>query len=153
MAFWSKPFIKVAQFIVLVVPLWSHAESGPGTLVLLELSGLGEASGDLYIAVYDAEANWLSDDTYLDKKVAIADALEGDLVRTEVVLPPGEYAVSIFHDRNNNGELDTNFIGMPKEPIAMSNNARPKFGPPKYEDAVFSVGDEQVTQKIIMNEL
>ena len=153
MAFWSKPFIKVAQFIVLVVPLWSHAESGPGTLVLLELSGLGEASGDLYIAVYDAEANWLGDDTYLDKKVAIADALEGELVRTEVVLPPGEYAVSIFHDRNNNGELDTNFIGMPKEPIAMSNNARPKFGPPKYEDAVFSVGDEQVTQKIIMNEL
>ena len=153
MAFWSKPLIKVAQFFVLVVPLWSHAESGPGTLVLLELSGLGEASGDLYIAVYDTEASWLGDDTYLDKKVAIADALEGDLVRTEVVLPPGEYAVSIFHDRNNNGELDTNFIGMPKEPIAMSNNARPKFGPPKYEDAVFSVGDEQVTQKIIMNEL
>ena len=63
-------------------------------------------------------------------------------------LPPGEYALSIFYDKNDNGELDTNFIGIPKEPVALSNNARPSFGPPKYKDAVFTLGDETVVQRI-----
>ena len=30
-------------------------------------------------------------------------------------LPEGEYAISLFHDENENKELDTNFIGIPKE--------------------------------------
>ena len=53
----------------------------------------------------------------------------------------------MFYDANNNGKLDTNFIGIPKEPVALSNNARPKFGPPKYKDAVFAVGAEPVIQR------
>jgi uncharacterized protein (DUF2141 family) len=63
-------------------------------------------------------------------------------------LQPGEYAFSIFYDSNNNGKLDTNFIGIPKEPLALSNGARPKFGPPRYEDAVFQVGEKLVVQRL-----
>jgi uncharacterized protein (DUF2141 family) len=85
--------------------------------------------------------------------VVIADARDGDLVWAEMHLPPGEYALSIFYDSNDNGELDTNFIGIPKEPVALSNNARPKFGPPKYKDAVFTLGEEPLTQSISMEEI
>lgn len=116
--------------------------------VKLVLSGLGHAAGNVYIAVYDSEDTWLGDDTVLEKKVVIADALEGELVLTELQLPPGDYALSVFYDSNNNGELDTNFIGIPREPVALSNNARPKFGPPKYKDAVFTLGSEPVIQRI-----
>jgi uncharacterized protein (DUF2141 family) len=46
-------------------------------------------------------------------------------------VPYGEYAVGVFHDLNKNGELDTNFIGFPKEDMAISNNAKggPLGGP------------------------
>ncbi len=116
--------------------------------VHLEIAGLKDASGDIYIAVYDSDDDWLGEETVLQQKVVIGDALDGEVVRTELLLPAGEYAISIYYDVNNNGELDTNFIGIPKEPVALSNNARPSFGPPKYEDAVFTLGSEPVVQQI-----
>ena len=123
------------------------------TALNLELTGLQDASGDLYIAVYDSKDTWLGDDVVMSQKVVIADALDGEVVRYQLQLAPCEYALSIFHDENNNGELDTNFIGIPKEPVALSNNARPKFGPPKYKDAVFTLGEEPYTQNISMEDI
>lgn len=65
-------------------------------------------------------------------------------------LPPGEYAVSVIHDENDNDALDTNFLGIPKEGIGTSNNAKARFGPPKFRDAKFTVRDADVTQRITM---
>lgn len=65
-------------------------------------------------------------------------------------LPPGKYALSLFHDENGNYALDTNFIGIPKEGVAASNNAKGRFGPPKFKDAVFDVGTETVRQTLRM---
>ena len=47
--------------------------------------------------------------------------------------------MSSFYDKNGNGKLDTNFLGIPKEPTAMSNNAKGSFGPPKFKDAKFTL--------------
>ena len=52
-------------------------------------------------------------------------------------LKPGTYAVSFIHDENENGKLDTNFIGIPTEGYGASNDARARFGPPKWADAKF----------------
>lgn len=54
-------------------------------------------------------------------------------------LPAGEYAVSVAHDENGNGEVDTNWIGIPKEGVGASNNAKGRMGPPKFKNAKFSV--------------
>jgi uncharacterized protein (DUF2141 family) len=50
-------------------------------------------------------------------------------------LPFQHYAVSAYHDENGNGKLDTNFLGIPSEPVAASNNAKGNFGPPSFDDA------------------
>ena len=122
-------------------------------ILIVEISGLKNASGDVYIAVYDSDDTWLGDEVFHGTKVSIEEALDGDLVRTELQLPMGAYALTVFYDRDNDGELDTNFIGIPKEPIAMSNNAVAEFGPPKYEDAVFTLGAEPMIQHILIKEL
>ncbi len=57
-------------------------------------------------------------------------------------LKSGVYAVSIYHDENANNELDTNFLGIPKEPYAFSNNARGSFGPPSFEDCQFVLDND-----------
>jgi uncharacterized protein (DUF2141 family) len=139
-------------FALVLASQAAFAEDMTGILIV-EISGLKNASGNAYIGVYDSDSTWLSEEAVLNKKVVIADALDGDLVRTELHLPLGSYALSVFHDSDNDGELNTNFIGMPKEPIAMSNNALAKFGPPKYEDAVFELGPEPLIQHITMKEL
>lgn len=145
--------LRAPVFLALLsaAPL-TAAEELAGILIV-EISGLQNATGDVYIAVYDSDDTWLGDETFKDTRVSIAEALDGDLVRTELQLPLGQYAMTVFHDVDNDGELDTNFIGIPKEPIAMSNNAVSKFGPPKFEDAVFTLGAEPMIQSIIMKEL
>ena len=153
MAIWWKCTVRTLQLLVVALACQSAlAEDLPGILEV-EISGLKEASGNVYIAVYNSDSTWLGDEAVLNKKVVIAAALDGDLVRTELQLPMGDYALSVFYDKDNNGELNTNFIGLPKEPIALSNNAVAKFGPPKYADAVFHLGAEPQIQRISMRDL
>lgn len=39
----------------------------------------------------------------------------------QIELPEGEYAFCIYQDANNDGELNSNKIGIPKEPFGFSN--------------------------------
>ena len=61
-------------------------------------------------------------------------------------LPPGDYAISIIHDRNSNGELDTNAFGIPKEGFAFGNNAMGLFGPPSFDKARITLRNGTVIQ-------
>jgi uncharacterized protein (DUF2141 family) len=59
-------------------------------------------------------------------------------------IPDGIYAISCYHDEDDNGELNM-FMGMfPSEPYGTSNNARGFFGPPKWEDARFELKGGEV---------
>ncbi len=57
-------------------------------------------------------------------------------------LPAGEYAISLFHDVDADGELDSGFMGIPKEPYGFSNNAPVRFGPAKWDAAKFTVNGQ-----------
>jgi uncharacterized protein (DUF2141 family) len=54
-------------------------------------------------------------------------------------LKDGNYAIRYFHDENSNKELDTNFLGIPKEGIGFSNDAYGKFGPKDFKHWLFEV--------------
>ena len=105
--------------------------------------------GALYVWVFDKKDDWLSDRYRTRKAVDVADNLEGDKVTVELLLPAGEYALSVYQDVNGDGRLERNFMGIPKEPAGLSNNLRPKFGPPKYKDAAFTVAVGKVTEQTI----
>ncbi|MDR2962591.1 MAG: DUF2141 domain-containing protein [Bacteroidales bacterium] len=42
------------------------------------------------------------------------------IVRKEVTLPMGNCVINAFQDRNANEKCDSNFFGMPKEPVGIS---------------------------------
>jgi uncharacterized protein (DUF2141 family) len=87
--------------------------------------------------------------------VLLAGAYSGNVrdgaVTFEIALPPGSYALSILQDLNGNRKLDTNFIGIPTEASGSSNDAPAKWSAPKFQDAVFIVGDEPVSLAIRLN--
>ncbi len=58
-------------------------------------------------------------------------------------LPAGQYAITVLHDENDNGKLDSNFLGIPKEGVGFSNNASATFGPPSWEKAKFKLEDSK----------
>ncbi len=57
-------------------------------------------------------------------------------------IPAGEYAVSILHDENRNGKMDFSLIGAPTEGYGASNDAHRWFGPPRWEDARFTLDSD-----------
>lgn len=63
-------------------------------------------------------------------------------------IPYGEYAIGFLHDENMDTKLNTNWLGMPKEGIAASNNAKGLFGPPSFEDSKFILETDSLKQKI-----
>jgi uncharacterized protein (DUF2141 family) len=103
--------------------------------VTINFEGMKSDKGSLFVAVYDTK------DDFLKKQ------FKGDITKivdkkATIILkdiPPGEYAISAFHDANDNKKMDTNLFGIPKEPIGISNNATGFMGPPKYNDAKFTV--------------
>lgn len=65
-------------------------------------------------------------------------------------VPPGKYAVAVYHDEDDNGELNTGgLFGIPTEDYGFSNNPAAYFGPPSYEKCTFDVrSDTTITIKL-----
>lgn len=63
---------------------------------------------------------------------------------------PGEYAVALLHDENDNGKADRAMGMMPKEGYGFSRDAPVKMAPPKFRDAVFTQGEATTRMTIRM---
>ena len=68
-------------------------------------------------------------------------------------VPAGVYALSVFHDENLNGRLDTNWLGIPREAVGASNNPKARMGPPKFAAAEFQYSGASMDIEIIMHYL
>ncbi len=108
------------------------APAQPGLTVTV--THLALASGQVRVAVYNAEKTWL--ETPLMGLTVQSGGHQA--VANFANLPAGTYAVSVFEDENGNGELDTNFFGIPVERYGFSNDATGTFGPADFEDASFA---------------
>lgn len=101
------------------------------------------AKGKVLVAICD-KATFLKDCAYSGS----APAKAGETVVTVDGVPPGAWAVLSYQDENDNGKLDRNVLGIPKEPYAFSRDARGRFGPPSFEDASFELRDEKAVTTI-----
>ncbi len=101
------------------------------------VNGLANAEGKVLLAAYD------SADTFLKRPVGISwvDAQTGSIKAVISNLKAGDYAVSLYQDKNANKRLDSNLVGMPTEPYGFSRDAAGSFGPPSFEQARISVPD------------
>ena len=65
-------------------------------------------------------------------------------------LASGNYAIAILHDENNDGKMNTNFLGIPKEGYGFSNNVMGTFGPPTFSKASFQY-NANLIKSIVIN--
>lgn len=107
----------------------------------IEVHGIRSDDGRLYVAVHPPE----SQATFPEGTGLIAAiqqrAHTGVLRFVLRDLPPGRYAVNAYHDENGNGELDTNFVGIPSEGYGFANDPSTSFGPADFDAAAVDVGD------------
>ncbi len=101
----------------------------------LRIDGIEDTSGQLYIGLYNkADGFTQIEKTY---KNWIVSADKKSIILTLEDINPGKYAISIFHDKNKNGLLDKNLLGMPVEIYGFSNNIRPRFAAPSFQECAF----------------
>ncbi len=125
-------------------------------LSMVLLTGASLAQGKLSVVVKNVKdtQGQVRVGLFKDDKTFLKEAWKGEVVKAatgevRVVfenIPAGTYAISIIHDENENGELDSNFFGIPKEGFGFSNDAMGTFGPPDFAKASFSLkaGEHQV---------
>jgi uncharacterized protein (DUF2141 family) len=73
----------------------------------------------------------------------------GPVVLSFTGVPAGRYGVRLFQDRNKDGEMQTNFIGLPTEPWGISNNAPVRMSLPDFSAAAFTVQEGQTSRQSI----
>jgi uncharacterized protein (DUF2141 family) len=103
------------------------------------VDGIEKLQGQILVGVYDS-AGFLRKTTY--SGLAKVDKNEATIVVDSIAT--GKYAVSIFHDENDNYKLDAGQFGIPIEKTGFSNNAKSKMGPPKFNDCAVNIEEDTV---------
>jgi uncharacterized protein (DUF2141 family) len=85
--------------------------------ITLTVANVVPKGGLIYAAVYDSPEAFKQERSF---RSLILEP-ESDKIQASLMLPPGDYVFSLFQDRNSNGKLDMGFLGIPKEPIGISN--------------------------------
>jgi uncharacterized protein (DUF2141 family) len=112
--------------------------------VEVTIRGIEEIKGSILVAVYNSEDSFMKKHI-TSRKIKITGS-EVTLVFENV--KADNYAITTFHDENDNDKLDTNFMGIPKELYGFSNDAKGSFGPPSFEKAKVKVDGDK---KLVIN--
>lgn len=129
----------------------NEAPAPPAPLgnITVHITGMTNLTGMFGVSLYNSKKGFPG-----KHEQAFASTLKKVTASTDMVvfehLPYGSYAVSIMHDENNNGKLDTNFFGIPKEGVGVSNNPKIGFGGPKFQDSVFLLDKKELEITVAM---
>jgi uncharacterized protein (DUF2141 family) len=142
----------VGTLLVLAAAYPPQAQLPQVNPIHVEIDGLRNDKGQVLCALFSSAIDFPK---RTNKAVdhARSDISHGHAFCDFSGIASGTYAVSVFHDENSNGKLDTNLMGIPREGVGASNNAKGHFGPPKFEAAAFRFSGDRVVLKITINYL
>jgi uncharacterized protein (DUF2141 family) len=119
---------------------------GIGTIII-KIDAIENNSGDIKAGLYKNNEGF-PDDASKAYKIASSKIVDGKSTLKIKDVPFGNYVLAVFHDENGNKQLDKNGKGVPLEALGISNNVKLKFGPPKYEAALFELNQPADTLQI-----
>jgi len=127
----------MALATILAVPSTASADQ-----LIIDVVGIERLGGTMMVAIFDSAEAW--EDSATAMSVG-KDSVTGPKVR--LIFPnlsAGAYAVKLYHDEDNDGQLDSNMLGVPSEGYGFSNNPQ-VLGEPDFEEAMFVVeGDTNI---------
>lgn len=125
-----------------------EAAASPPVGLTVQISNIQNDKGQVGCSLYSKDDGFPSKPEKADAMMFVK-SKAGKATCLFKGLKPGKYAVSVMHDEDKDGELKTSMVGRPKEWWGVSNNVPPeRFGPPKYELALFSYTGAPKTIKV-----
>jgi len=124
-------------------------EGNNAAIVRIKVNGARNSKGAIRAALFQSAKGFPSDAAQaIRTRAADIDPQTLSAEITFTGIPEGTYAVSVFHDENMNQKLDKNFMAIPKEGYGASNNPGKRMGPPRFEDAQFTINGAERSLEI-----
>jgi uncharacterized protein (DUF2141 family) len=142
----------ISALLFAIVARTGFPQNRPDKGIRVHVEALHSDRGQVVCALFAAPE-------YFPKRIdrafgrTTAHILEGHATCDFPNVPAGTYAISVFHDENGNGKLDTNWLGIPREGVGASNNPKPRMGPPKFAAAEFHYSGGSLNLAITMHYL
>ena len=134
--------------IFLFIALFNTSNGVENVDLKITFTNVKKQKSTIEIGIYNDEKSFLEKgkEYKVDSKKVTDDTVE--FIFKD--LKKGDYAVSIFHDVNSDKECNLNFLGIPKEPYGFSNNFKPKFSKPTFNDCKIELNsDKSITIKLL----
>jgi uncharacterized protein (DUF2141 family) len=123
------------KILLLYFSLLSGFVPSENPKLTIKIQNIEVLKGDIKIAIFNKNEKFLKEGfTFKKCKIAVKNSTETIIIDD---LPKGEYAFLLYHDENGDGKMNRNFLGIPKEPFGFSNNVKPKFSMPTFEECKF----------------
>ncbi len=139
--------LKLLFFVLIMLTLYDgYSQSKKTSLTLtIEVASFENTKGVLRVCVTDQKDDFLKSCTFSKTVVVKDEAVSLKIENME----KGNYAVSVYHDENNNDILETTgLFGIPIEPYGFSNNPSMIFGP-SFKKSVFRMtSDKNISIKL-----
>jgi uncharacterized protein (DUF2141 family) len=140
------PAFAVVAAALLFAPGASAAEPGR---IEVSVSGVSSAKGLVGCALFSSKTGFPLESKQHAARQLRVPAADGKATCVFEDVAPGEYAVAVVHDTNDNLQADTNFLGMPTEGVGVSNNAMPRMSSPSFEACRFPVAEGQTAKQAV----
>ncbi len=130
-------FVRIL-WVAALAPLLSssYGRAVQPVTIHVEVAGLRSDHGRVWCFLYNSPSGFPKDQTASFKKTS--NEIQRNRSSCDFPgVPDGTYAISVYHDENGNGRMDSNFLGIPKEGVGASNDAKGHMGPPRFKDATF----------------
>ena len=113
------------------------AEVKPANEIVVEILGLENDNGQIGCRIFSKEDGFPGKMKKADEQLySKPKSKKGGC--TFKGYKPGTYAISVMHDLDSSGDLNTSMVGRPKEPWGVSNDAPAhRFGPPEFKECTF----------------
>lgn len=134
-------------WLLSVLTLGVHPLAQAAPRITFEIAGLASNDGAVQCLLFSTPDGFPSEAQRAMKQMTVQPE-EMRATCEFADLPAGTYALSVWHDANANGRLDTNFVGVPREPVGTSNNAEGRMGPPRFEAAAFKFVPPVFVQRV-----
>ena len=126
-----------------LMPVLAAHATARGELIV-HLSGIRACQGALMLAVYDKADSFLQAGAGVTTaRIPLKSAPCEPVVTQHLSLPYGRYALAVYQDANDNGKLDSNWLGRPTEPWGVSNRIRPLMRAPRFAESAFNFAPDR----------
>ena len=141
-----KRLVVACGLVVLFAGAIAQAQSGNS--ISVPVSGLHNNNGNVRCGLYNSAATFPKDGQQFQGVAAPIANQQATCVFENV--PPGTYAVAVFHAEQGETSMRTGMFGQPKEGYGFSRNATGSFGPPAFSAAAYAYSGGAATFPITL---